>query len=236
MGVERSVVTTPAVRRSHVRSRRDKGVRVQTGFRLHALHLPGRLRYQSIVSNVWPQCCCSARRCCWRCSSPCSRSTRHLTLQLRPSAPGPFSSPLHRSPVSDATVSAAAGGPCPREAKEVEACGGRACVVPVDVADADALDRAAETVERDLGPINVWVNNAMTSVFAEFVNVDPEEFRRVTDVTYHGYVNGTRSALRRMLPRDNGVIVQIGSALAYRGIPLQSAYCGAKHAIEGFTE
>ncbi|HYZ93147.1 MAG TPA: SDR family oxidoreductase [Actinomycetota bacterium] len=121
-------------------------------------------------------------------------------------------------------------------AKEVEACGGRACVVPVDVADADALDRAAETVERDLGPINVWVNNAMTSVFAEFVNVDPEEFRRVTDVTYHGYVNGTRSALRRMLPRDNGVIVQIGSALAYRGIPLQSAYCGAKHAIEGFTE
>src|SRR5919108_163276 len=200
MGVERSVVTTPAVRRSHVRSRRDKGVRVQTGFRLHALHLPGRLRYQSIVSNVWPQCCCSARRCCWRCSSPCSRSTRHLPLQLRPSAPGPFSSPLHRSP------------------------------------DADALDRAAETVERDLGPINVWVNNAMTSVFAEFVNVDPEEFRRVTDVTYHGYVNGTRSALRRMLPRDNGVIVQIGSALAYRGIPLQSAYCGAKHAIEGFTE
>ena len=82
----------------------------------------------------------------------------------------------------------------------------------------------------------MWVNNAMTSVFAPFLEVEAEEFRRVTDVTYHGYVNGTRAALRRMTPRDRGTIVQVGSALAYRGIPLQSAYCGAKHAIKGFTE
>lgn len=121
-------------------------------------------------------------------------------------------------------------------AKEVEQAGGRAVVVPVDVADSDAVEAAALEVERELGPIDVWVNNAMTSVFAEFIDVSPDEFRRVTDVTYHGYVNGTRSALRRMLVRGDGVIVQVGSALAFRGIPLQSAYCGAKHAVEGFTE
>lgn len=121
-------------------------------------------------------------------------------------------------------------------AKEVEAAGGRACIAPADVADTDQVEAAARRIESELGPIDVWVNNAMTSVFAEFVDVRPDEFRRVTDVTYHGYVNGTRTALDRMIPRDRGVIVQVGSALAYRGIPLQSAYCGAKHAVEGFTE
>jgi NAD(P)-dependent dehydrogenase (short-subunit alcohol dehydrogenase family) len=119
---------------------------------------------------------------------------------------------------------------------DVVARGGRALAVRTDVADADQVERAADEVERALGAIDVWVNDAMVSVFAEFVDVAPDEYRRVTDVTYHGYVNGTRTALRRMLPRDRGVIVQVGSALAERGIPLQSAYCGAKHAIEGFTE
>jgi NAD(P)-dependent dehydrogenase (short-subunit alcohol dehydrogenase family) len=121
-------------------------------------------------------------------------------------------------------------------AKEVEAAGGRAVVVPTDVADPSQVEAAAEAVERELGPIEVWVNDAMTSVFAPFTEVEPEEFRRVTEVTYLGCVYGTRVALRRMLPRDHGTIVQVGSALAYRGIPLQSAYCGAKHAIQGFTE
>ena len=121
-------------------------------------------------------------------------------------------------------------------AKDVEAAGGRALAVPTDVADADQVEAAAVLVEEHLGPIDAWVNNAMTSVFALFAEVTPDEFRRVTDVTYHGYVNGTRSALRRMVPRNRGTIVQVGSALAYRGIPAQSAYCGAKHAIQGFTE
>ena len=121
-------------------------------------------------------------------------------------------------------------------AADVEAAGGAAHVVVADVADADAVERAADEIESALGPVDVWVNNAMTSVFCEFTEMTLEEFRRVTDVTYHGYVHGTRAALRHMLPRDRGVIVQIGSALAYRGIPLQSAYCGAKHAVEGFTE
>jgi short-subunit dehydrogenase len=121
-------------------------------------------------------------------------------------------------------------------AKEVEAAGGRAVTVPTDVADPSQVEAAAEQVEGELGPIEVWVNDAMTSVFAPFTEVEPEEFRRVTEVTYLGYVYGTRVALRRMLPRDHGTIVQVGSALAYRGIPLQSAYCGAKHAIQGFTE
>src|SRR5439155_15075137 len=105
-----------------------------------------------------------------------------------------------------------------------------------DVADPEAVEAAAGAVERELGPIDVWVNNAMTSVFAPFMEVRPEEFEQVTDVTYLGFVHGTRSALRRMLPRNRGVLVQVGSALAYRGIPLQSAYCGAKHAVRGFTE
>ena len=119
---------------------------------------------------------------------------------------------------------------------EVEAAGCRAVVCPTDVADPDAVERAAEIIERDLGPIDVWVNNAMTSVFSPVKQMHPDEYRRVTEVTYLGTVHGTLSALRRMLPRDRGVIVQVGSALAYRSIPLQSAYCAAKHAILGFTQ
>jgi NADP-dependent 3-hydroxy acid dehydrogenase YdfG len=119
---------------------------------------------------------------------------------------------------------------------EVEAAGGKALVVPTDVADHAQIEAAAAAVERELGPINVWVNNAMVSILAPFDQVSPDEFRRVTDVTYLGYVWGTMAALRRMRPRNRGCIVQVGSALAYRAIPLQAAYCGAKHAIRGFTE
>jgi NAD(P)-dependent dehydrogenase (short-subunit alcohol dehydrogenase family) len=106
----------------------------------------------------------------------------------------------------------------------------------VDVADHRAVDGAADAVERELGPIEAWVNDAMSSVFGPFMEVPIEDYRRVTEVTYLGYVHGTRAALERMLPRDRGVIVQVGSALAYRGIPLQSAYCASKHAIQGFTD
>src|SRR2546425_98083 len=120
--------------------------------------------------------------------------------------------------------------------REVEAAGGRAIAIPTDVADADGVEGAAQRVERELGPIDVWVNNAMVSVFSPVKELQPDEVRRVTDVTYLGVVYGTLAALARMLPRDRGAIVQVGSALAYRGIPLQAAYCGAKHAIQGFTE
>jgi NAD(P)-dependent dehydrogenase (short-subunit alcohol dehydrogenase family) len=120
--------------------------------------------------------------------------------------------------------------------KDVEAAGGQALVVPADVADADQVERAAVAVEEAFGPIDVWVNNAMATIFAPFARITPEEYRRATEVTYLGYVWGTMAALRRMLPRDRGAIVQVGSALAYRGIPLQAPYCGAKHAIQGFTE
>ena len=120
--------------------------------------------------------------------------------------------------------------------REVEAAGGGAIDLPCDVSDADAVEQAADAIERELGPIDIWVNNAMVGVFDEFLDVGPEDFRRVTDVTYLGAVNGTRSALRRMTARDRGTIVQVGSALAFRGIPLQAAYCGAKHAIQGFSE
>jgi NAD(P)-dependent dehydrogenase (short-subunit alcohol dehydrogenase family) len=119
---------------------------------------------------------------------------------------------------------------------DVEALGGTAAVYPVDTADARALDKVADQIEEELGEIDIWVNVAFTSVFARFIDIEPEEFERVTKVTYLGFVNGTRSALRRMLPRDRGTIVQVGSTLAYRGIPLQSAYCGAKHATQGFHE
>lgn len=119
---------------------------------------------------------------------------------------------------------------------EVEALGGKGLVLPADVADAAQVEEAAATLEAAFGPIDTWVNNAMSSVFAPFKEVTPEEFHRVTEVTYLGYVYGTMAALRRMLPRDHGTIVQVGSALAYRSIPLQSAYCGAKHAIAGFTD
>jgi short-subunit dehydrogenase len=117
---------------------------------------------------------------------------------------------------------------------EVEAHGGRALVLPTDVADADQVEAAAEEVEKTFGPIDLWINNAMTSVFSPIKSMTAAEFKRVTEVTYLGYVYGTLSALKRMLPRDRGTIVQVGSALAHRSIPLQSAYCAAKHAILGF--
>jgi len=121
-------------------------------------------------------------------------------------------------------------------AKEVEAAGRRALAVPTDVADPAAVERAAAAVEQELGPVDVWVNNAMTSVFAPFREIEEHEFKRVTEVNYLGFVYGTKAALRRMLARQQGTIVQVGSALAHRAIPLQTAYCGSKHAIEGFTE
>ena len=120
--------------------------------------------------------------------------------------------------------------------REIEADGGSALVLPTDVADADAVEAAAARVEQEFGPIDIWVNNAMASVFSPVKEMKPEEYKRVTEVTYLGVVYGTLSALRRMLPRDRGTIVQVGSALAYRSIPLQSAYCAAKHAISGFTD
>jgi NAD(P)-dependent dehydrogenase (short-subunit alcohol dehydrogenase family) len=120
--------------------------------------------------------------------------------------------------------------------REIRDRGGRALVIPTDVADPEAVNAAAERVERELGPIDLWVNNAMVSVFSPVKETSAEEYRRVTDVTYLGYVHGTLAALRVMLPRDRGTIIQVSSALAFRAIPLQSAYCAAKHAIKGFTE
>jgi NAD(P)-dependent dehydrogenase (short-subunit alcohol dehydrogenase family) len=119
--------------------------------------------------------------------------------------------------------------------REVEAAGGTALLIPTDVSDPDQVERAAEQVERELGPIDIWVNVAMVTVFSPVGHITPAEFRRVTEVTYLGTVYGTMAALRRMQPRTRGTIVQVGSALAYRSIPLQSAYCGAKFAIRGFT-
>ncbi|MGV9700087.1 SDR family oxidoreductase [Streptomyces sp. NPDC003470] len=123
-----------------------------------------------------------------------------------------------------------------RAAEEVREAGGRALPLVVDVSDPDAVDAAATRVEDELGPIDVWVNAAFTTVFAPVPDVAPEELRRATEVTYFGFVYGTQSALRRMVPRDRGTIVQVGSALARRSVPLQAVYCGAKHAIQGFTE
>jgi len=120
--------------------------------------------------------------------------------------------------------------------RDVENLGGRGLVLVADVADENAVEAAAEKLENEFGPIDIWINDAMASVFSPIMEMKPEEFRRVTDVTYLGYVWGTMAALRRMRPRNRGVIVQVGSALAYRGIPLQSAYCAAKHAIQGFTD
>ncbi len=121
-------------------------------------------------------------------------------------------------------------------AREVEKAGGKPVVLPLDVADPDAVEAAVERMEREAGPIDVWVNDAFTSVFAPFDQITPEEFRRATEVTYLGFVYCTMSVLRRMKARDRGTIVHVGSALAYRGIPLQTAYCGAKHATQGFHE
>ncbi len=120
--------------------------------------------------------------------------------------------------------------------REVEDLGGRALAIPTDVAFPDQVEAAAEAVEKQFGAIDVWVNNAMASILSPAMDITTDEFRRVTDVTYLGYVYGTMAALRRMKPRDRGVIVQVGSALAYRSIPLQSAYCGAKHAVQGFVD
>ncbi|WP_433152525.1 SDR family oxidoreductase [Actinomadura nitritigenes] len=121
-------------------------------------------------------------------------------------------------------------------AKDVAEAGGRALPISVDVADDGGVEAAAQCVEEELGPIDVWVNVAFSSVFAPFWEIEPDEFKRITEVTYLGYANGTRAALKRMMPRGRGVIVQCGSALAYRGIPLQSGYCGAKHAVQGLHD
>lgn len=119
---------------------------------------------------------------------------------------------------------------------EVEAAGGKAITIVTDVADHKQVEAAAEQAERELGPINLWINVAMVSMYAPFWEIAPEEYKHITDVTYLGQVYGTMAALKRMMPRDRGTIVQVGSALALRSIPLQSAYCGAKHAVAGFTE
>ena len=121
-------------------------------------------------------------------------------------------------------------------AREVEEAGGHALTLPVDVSQHDQVQAAAASVEDAFGEIDVWVNDAMVTIYAEFLDIEPDEFRRATEVTYLGMVWGTRAALSRMLPRDRGVIVQVCSAMSYRGIPLQSPYCGAKHACKGFTE
>jgi NAD(P)-dependent dehydrogenase (short-subunit alcohol dehydrogenase family) len=120
-------------------------------------------------------------------------------------------------------------------ARDIEAAGGTALPISVDMADYAQLDAAANRIEDELGPIDVWINAGFSSVFAPFAEIKPEEYRRVTDVAYLGFVHGTMVALARMRPRDHGTIVQVGSALSERSIPLQSAYCGAKHAIVGFT-
>lgn len=119
--------------------------------------------------------------------------------------------------------------------QDVENLGGQALTIPIDVADPEQVEAAAQQVEKTFGPIDIWINDAMATVFSPFKDMQPDEFKRVTEVTYLGFVYGTMAALKRMLPRDRGKIIQIGSALAYRSIPLQSAYCGAKHAIRGFT-
>ncbi|ORW04578.1 SDR family oxidoreductase [Mycobacterium kyorinense] len=121
-------------------------------------------------------------------------------------------------------------------AADVRAAGGEALAIPTDVSDYDAVERAAQHVEERFGPIDAWINVAFSSVFAPFAEIKPEEFRRVTEISYLGFVYGTMVALKRFRPRNSGVIVQVGSALGERAIPLQSAYCGAKHAINGFTE
>jgi NAD(P)-dependent dehydrogenase (short-subunit alcohol dehydrogenase family) len=118
---------------------------------------------------------------------------------------------------------------------DVISLGGQAIALPTDVAAAQQVDAAAQRVEEEFGPVDIWVNNAMVTIFSPFLKIGPEEYKRVTEVTYLGVVYGTMAALKSMAPRNSGVIVQVGSALAYQAIPLQSAYCGAKHAIRGFT-
>ncbi len=120
--------------------------------------------------------------------------------------------------------------------QEVEQAGAQSLIVQTDVADHDKVDQAVQRIEEKLGPIDIWINNAITTVFGPFMSITPEEYKRVTEVTYLGYVYCTHAALKRMIPRNQGTIVQVGSSIAYRGIPLQTAYSGAKHAIQGFTE
>jgi NAD(P)-dependent dehydrogenase (short-subunit alcohol dehydrogenase family) len=121
--------------------------------------------------------------------------------------------------------------------RELERLGAQGVLaIPTDVADAEAVETAAARIEAELGEIDVWISNAMATVFAEFLDIEPDEYRRATEVTYLGSVWGARSALRRMVPRDRGTLVQVGSALGHRGIPLQSSYCGAKHAVQGFLD
>ncbi|RZI44025.1 SDR family NAD(P)-dependent oxidoreductase [Herbaspirillum sp. HC18] len=120
--------------------------------------------------------------------------------------------------------------------EEVELAGGQAMIVPADVADHAQVEAAAERIEQEWGPIDVWINDAMSTIFCDFLHISPEDFRRATEVTYLGAVWGTMAALKRMKPRDSGTIVQVGSALAYRSIPLQAPYCGAKSAMRGFTD
>jgi NAD(P)-dependent dehydrogenase (short-subunit alcohol dehydrogenase family) len=144
----------------------------------------------------------------------------------------------HKFAEQGARIGLLARNPVALEAakSECEARGGEAIVVPVDVSDAAAVDAAAAKVEEQFGPIDIWVNNAMVSVFSPVKEMEASDYKRVTDVLYLGFVHGTMAALKRMLPRDRGTIIQIGSALAYRSIPLQSAYCACKHAINGFTD
>lgn len=120
--------------------------------------------------------------------------------------------------------------------REVERLGGEAITVSLDMADAEAVEKAAAAVEHALGPLDIWINNAMATVVASVIDTQPDEFKRATEVTYLGYVYGTMAALKRMVPRNQGTIVQVGSGLAFRSIPFQAAYCGAKHAIAGFTD
>src|SRR5204863_7548418 len=121
-------------------------------------------------------------------------------------------------------------------AREVEERGGKALVLPTDVADPDQVEAAAQATESELGPIDIWINDAMATIYAEFLDVEPDEYRRATDVTYHGTVWGTRAALKRMAERNRGTIVLVGSALRFRGLPLQPPSGGAKHACKGFAE
>ncbi|MFC9283728.1 SDR family oxidoreductase [Streptomyces collinus] len=136
---------------------------------------------------------------------------------------------------ADVVLVARGKGGLEAAADEVAALGGRPLVQTADVSDPDQVEAVAEAAEKEFGPIDVWINCAFSSVFAPFEEITPEEYKRITEVTYLGFVNGTRAALKRMLPRDRGTIVQVGSALGERSIPLQSGYCGAKHAINGFT-
>src|ERR687886_1997527 len=141
-----------------------------------------------------------------------------------------------RCPGSDVALLARNEDGLEAAADEVRRHGRRALAIPTDVADPAQVDAAADRVTAELGPIDVWVNDAMATIFSPVHEIAPEEFCRTTEVTYLGQVYGTMAALKRMIPRDHGTIVQVGSALAYRGIPLQAAYCGAKHAVRGFTD